>query len=294
MQNFIMLPHRTWALWISIFFISVVLAGCSAARLGYSNGETLSYWWLNKYVDFESDQKPWVKKELAELFAWHRKTQLKSYIYFLKQAQERVQGQVTETDLLADYQDARKRLLLLADQALPQLADLALALQPHQIAHIEEKFTSNNEDYRKEYLRGDLEQRQRHRFKKLRKHVEYWMGDLSDEQEDQLRIAADARPLNNELVLAERIQRQQAILALLKKIQAEKPSREATMMMIKNYIHAALDRFGNKEYNDFFNATRTETVRIVAALINKTTPQQKAHFIKTTQQWINDFTELSK
>ena len=75
MQNFIMRPYRTFAIRIGIFLITgLLLLGCSAARFGYSNGETLSYWWLNGYVHFDADQKPWVKKQIATLFTWHRKT----------------------------------------------------------------------------------------------------------------------------------------------------------------------------------------------------------------------------
>lgn len=287
--------YRCWPSWLCIALITLLLWGCSAARLGYSNGEMLSYWWLNGYVDFDGDQKKWVKKEIAELFAWHRKTQLKNYVQFLKHAQKRIQGPgpVTEADLLMDYEDARKRLLLLADKALPQLAELTLSLDVEQIANIEEKFASNNEDYRKDYLRGDVDERQRFRFKKLLKHAEYWFGNLNSEQEKQLRMASDKRPLNNELELASRKQRQQALLAMLKKIHAEKPSHEATMGMIRNYIHAAMDRFGNREHQAFYDAMRNESLRMVAGMINHATPEQKEHFQETSQQWINDFTSMS-
>lgn len=294
MQNSSMRSLRSWMTWISLTVLIAIVAGCSAARLAYSNGETLSYWWLNAYVDFNDEQRPWVKKEIAALFAWHRKTQLESYVQFLKHAQKRVQGQVSEADLLADYEDAKKRLLVIADRALPQLAELALTLDEEQIAHIEKKFASNNDEYRKDYLRGDLEDRQEFRFKKLRKHVEHWFGDLSREQEKQLRIASDRRPLNNELVMANRLQRQQALIAMLKKIHAEKPSRDATMRMIRDYINAALDRFGNAEHKKFFEATKLETIRIVAGIANNATPEQKEHFLHATTQWIHDFEAMSR
>jgi hypothetical protein len=279
--------------WISLSVMVAILAGCSAARLAYSNGETISYWWLNAYVDFTSEQRPRIKKDIAALFAWHRKSQLKNYVQFLKHAQQRVQGPISEADLLADYEEAKKRLLLVADHALPQLADLALSLNEEQIAHIEKKFASNNDEYRKDYLRGDLEDRQEFRFKKLRKQVEHWFGNFDREQEKRLRLASDRRPLNNELVMASRLQRQQALIAMLKKVHAEKPGRELAMGMIKDYTHAALDRFGNQEHKKFFETTRRETIRIVAGIANNATPEQKEHFLHATQQWISDFDALS-
>jgi hypothetical protein len=279
--------------WISLSVMVAILAGCSAARLAYSNGETISYWWVNAYVDFTSEQRPWVKKEIEALFAWHRKSQLKNYVQFLKHAQKRMHGPISEADLLADYEEAKKRMLLVADHALPHLADLALSLNDEQIAHIEKKFASNNDEYRKDYLRGDVEDRQEFRFKKLRKQVEYWFGNFNREQERQLRIASDRRPLNNELVMASRLQRQQALISMLKKMHAERPSRDVAMGMIRDYIHAALNRFGNQEYKQFFDATKVETIRIVTGIANNATPEQKEHFLHATQQWINDFDALS-
>ena len=73
-----------------MWLLVVFLCGCSMARLGYNNGETVSYFWLNSYIDFDADQKPWVKKELASLFAWHRRTQLPEYLPLLAQAKKRV------------------------------------------------------------------------------------------------------------------------------------------------------------------------------------------------------------
>ena len=273
--------------------ISLLLAGCSAARLGYSNGETISYWWLNNYVGFESDQKPWIKKHIENLFVWHRQTQLKDYVQLLTKAQLRAQGNVNETELLADYDGFKKRMLRLIDRALPEMADLALSLQPHQIAHIEKKFASNNDNYRKDYLRGDIEKRQHFRYKKALKQAEYWFGNFSREQEQKIRAASDARPLNNELVMADRLQRQAALIALLKKIQVERPSREATMAMLKEHTAAMMDRFANAEHKAFFEASTAGSIRLTAVVINIATPAQKEHFVKTSQHWIDDFNALS-
>jgi len=33
------------------------LGSCSTVRFGYSNADTLAYWWLDGYVDFHSAQK---------------------------------------------------------------------------------------------------------------------------------------------------------------------------------------------------------------------------------------------
>ena len=272
-----------------------MLTACGAARMGYQNGEFVSYWWLNSYIDIESDQSPMVKKHLASLFEWHHKTQLKDYAQFLADQQRRLQRIVTKSDLLADNVDIRRRLQLLADRALPELAELALSLRPQQISHLEKKFASNNDTYRKENLRGDLEMRQRFRFKKALQQAEYWFGNFSREQEAKIRIASDARPMNNELMMADRLQRQRELIALLRKIQAQKPARDATIAILKEYSNNSFfERPGLRpELKAFLEASKDGTAQMESVIINLATPEQKAHAIKKAQQWIDDFNLLA-
>jgi hypothetical protein len=288
-----MRPYREFAIKISLIFFIFLLASCSAVRLGYNHGETLTYWWLNSYVGFDANQRPRIKKDIAKLFAWHRKTQLKDYAQFMTSGQRQLQHTVSKQELLTNYDDIKKRAALLIDKALPELADLALSLQPQQIANIEKKFASNNDNYRKDYLRGDIEQRQRFRYKKVMEQAEYWFGSFSREQEALIRRASDARPLDGEFWLAERMHRQREIIALLKKIQAEKPSRETTMRMLKEYAANVFDPSRTGEADQFFNASKDGMAGMAAVIINCTTPEQKANALKRLQQWIDNFTTLA-
>jgi len=288
MQNFNMRSYRSFLTKWSVFLCACLLAGCSAIRLGYANGDTVMYWWLNSYVDFTNEQKPWVKADIDNFMAWHRKTQLDDYAQWFTQLQQRVQQKVTPEEVMDDYAATKKRIMLVVDKALPELTRLAMDLQPEQIAHLEKKFASNNEDYRKEYLRGSLEDRQLFRFKKVMKQAEYWYGDFSVEQQAQIRAASDARPLNNELWAAERTLRQQELLRILKKIQTEHPSRDAVSAMLRKYIERSFENFSYAENKEFFDKTRSSASNMVAVIANVATPAQRAHAVKRLQTWIDD------
>jgi hypothetical protein len=270
------------------------MSGCSMARLGYNNGETVSYFWLNGYVGFDADQKPWVKKELANLFAWHRRSQLPEYLPLLEQAKKRVLKPVSEAELARDYDEIRRRIQVMTDRAAPAAADLALALRPEQIASIERKFAENNEKFRKEHLRGDQAQRQGDRFKRTMKQAETWFGNFSSEQERQIRQLSDARPLDEELVLADRMQRQAEMIRMLQRIEAEKPAREAAVGMIRQYVSGAMEHYNHPEYQRYFEKYRAAQMRMVAGIINMSTPAQKQYFEKEMQGWIDDFDTLSR
>ncbi|HEY0843757.1 MAG TPA: DUF6279 family lipoprotein [Noviherbaspirillum sp.] len=289
-----MQPNRAFYARACVFLLVCLLAGCSALRIGYSNGDTVVYWWLNGYVDFTDDQKPWVKSHIDRLFAWHRKTQLPAYAQLLEQVQQRLQrGRTTQAEVVADIDTIKKRAALVLEKSLPELTDLALSLQPEQIAHLERKFAANNEKYRKEYLDGSIEDRQRLRYKKLMKQAEHWFGDFSAEQEAQIRAASDARPLNYELWMAERMKRQQEMIGMLKKIRAERPTREATMAMLRQFIARSIENFTYAQNKAFFDGSTEGMANTVATIVNVATPAQKAHAIKRLQRLIDDCHQLA-
>lgn len=273
----------------------VLLAACSSLQLAYNHGDTLLYWWLDGYVDLDSDQKPWVKRDIGNFFQWHRKTQLHDYAQVLQTARRQLQGTPTEADLLADYNDIRNRTEQLLLKTLPQLAELARALLPQQIAQVEKKFAANNDDFRHKNMKGDREHQLAFRYDKAMDQFELWFGRFSQEQQAAIRQASDARPLDNALWLDERMRRQQAILALLRQVQRERLGQDATMALIRTLIEdgfARRDKSG--ERRDFFEQYDQGTAQLVLTVIRLATPAQKAHALKRMQGWIDDFNSLAE
>ena len=271
----------------------VVVAGCSSLRLAYNNGDTVLYWWLNAYVDLDRDQKGWVREDIDKLFDWHRKTQLKDYVEILRKGQKQVQGNPTQADLLADYSEIKSRTQSLLLKAAPDLADLARSLKPEQIAQMEKKFKSNNDDYRKKFLTGDQEKRQQLRYKKSMEQFELWFGSFSGEQEALIRKASDARPLDNEIWLDERMRRQRNVLTLVQKVQNEKLGKEATVALINTLIKDSFERLEHSDRKAFFDAFENSTAQMILTVIKIATPAQKAHAVKRMQGWIDDFNSLA-
>ncbi|MFP5390010.1 MAG: DUF6279 family lipoprotein [Gammaproteobacteria bacterium] len=273
--------------------LALTLAACSAIKLTYNNGDTLAYWWLDGYVDLDSEQSRWVKKDIEDLFRWHRQTQLRDYAQLLATAQRQLAGNPTQADLAADFRDIRARSELLAFKALPELVDLARSMKPDQIAQMEKKFADNNEKYRKKFLRGDLESRQKQRFEKTMEQFNLWFGSFSRDQEAVLRKASDARPLNNEMWLEERILRQRRIIAVLRKIQQEKLGKDATMTVLHGLIRDIFSRFDSPERKAFYDGQIDGTINMILTAVKIATPAQKAHAQKRMQGWIDDFNTLA-
>ena len=278
-----------------LFLLTVVLAlvACSSIKFAYNQGDTLLYWFVDAYVDLDSEQAPLVKEDIGQLIKWHRKTQLRDYSQFLAKAQTQLAGNITHADLKADYRDIKTRTEMLAYKALPELADLALSVKPEQIANIEEKFKKNNDKYRKKFVAISNDKKQVERYKKSMEQFELWFGSFSSEQEAVLRKASDARPLNNQVWLDERIIRQKKIIAALREIHAKKLGKEATTVLINSLLKEIFGRFESPERKPFFDAYIDSSINLTLTAIKIATPEQKAHAQKRMQGWIDDFKVLA-
>ena len=272
----------------------VVLTACSSVKFAYNQGDTLLYWFIDAYVDLDSGQAPVVKADISQLIKWHRKTQLGDYSQFLVKAQGQLaNNNLGLADLKADYKDIKTRTETVAYKALPELTDLALSVKPEQIANIEEKFRKNNETYRKKFVSIDNDKKQKLRYKKSMEQFELWFGSFSGEQEAILRKASDARPLDNQLWLDERIIRQKKIVAALREIQTKKLNKEATSALISGLLKDIFGRFDSPERKPFFDAYIDGTLNLTLTAIKIATPVQKAHAQKRMQGWIDDFKVLA-
>jgi predicted transcriptional regulator len=284
--------QRTRALFLIVLL--ALTAACSTIRFSYNHGDTLLYWWLDAYVDFEGDQSDWVKRDIGELFQWHRKTQLHDYAALLGTFQRQLAGNPTQADLLGDYREMRSRTETLAMKAVPDMVDLARSLTPDQIAQMEERFKKKNDEYRRKFVSGSIEKRQEARFDKSMEQFKLWFGSFNRDQEAALRRASDARPLDSNIWLEERIQRQRKILALTRKIQQEKPSKEQTGAMITALVHEFFGRMDAPERKGFYDSYLNSTTNYILTAIRIATPAQKAHAQKRMQGWIDELNALAK
>ncbi|HEY1043800.1 MAG TPA: DUF6279 family lipoprotein [Telluria sp.] len=275
-----------------LFALVLVLfvSACSTIRLTYNNGDTLLYWWINAYVDLDSAQSDFVKADIDRFFIWHRQTQLPDYVSLLQRSKQQLQGNVTPQVLDGIMREVRTRGERLALHAVPQLAELARSLKPQQIANMESKFAKNNRDYRRKFMSGDAEKRRKIRYKKTMEQLNLWFGRFSNQQEDAIRRLSDARPLDQEAWLQERMRRQRTIVELVRRVQSQKLDKAATAAAIEAAIRATFTRLDSPERRAAYEAQ----TRFYNDVIHLTTPEQKAHAQRRMQGWIDEMNILAR
>jgi hypothetical protein len=243
-------------------------------------------------LDLSSEQTAFVKPRLHRLLVWHKTTQLPDYVTFVEELQRYASRPITTSDVTTIGEQARQKAMTTIDQALPEMSELALRLTPDNIKALEKRFGDDDAKWRREFMKGDVEKQQKARYEKTLERVEEWYGRFSSEQRDRIRQLSDARPFNNEIVIADRERRQHELVALLTKVVSEKPPRDAIIAMMKNYT----DRFDKNPDADrraFLDSLRHSTEEMEAAIQNLATPQQRSHAVAKLQEWIDDFRSLA-
>ena len=272
----------------------LLLQGCSAVRLGYSNADSLARWWIDQYLDLSPEQDALSRERLTRLFAWHRKTQLPDYVALLRQGKDLAAGQPTASDVLALGDNIIRRVRVLAEQATPDVADLLVTVTPAQIDRMAARFAEKNADLAKEMGLADDEAAQNKvRYKRLLERSEYWLGDFSNEQESALRRMVEAQDPGGRFWYEERLRRQRELLDLMRQVQRERPPRERIVTLLRDYM----DRFdlpADPVRRTRALAMRRAAAELTVAILAMAMPAQRDHVRQKFDDLIHDFGELSK
>jgi Family of unknown function (DUF6279) len=276
---------------IGVLLLAAALGACSAIRLAYNNLPTVSYWWLDGYLDLDSEQAPKVRNELAQLLDWHRQNELPRIASLLQEAQALAPGEVTPAQVCTMADRIRERLLAVTDRAETAGAQLALSLTTAQLQQLERKYAKNNATYRKEWLDRTPAQVQEKRYDQFLDRTEDFYGRLSTEQRDLLKQQVAQSVFDPRLADAERRQRQQEALALLRGFVADKPSPAEARAALHAYIQRVAEPPPGP-WRDQQQALLEEGCRNTAALHNGTSASQRAQAVRRLQAYQDDLRQL--
>ena len=272
--------------------VAVGLAACSAIKLGYNTLPDVAYWWLDGYVDFNDDQTPQVRQELARLHDWHRTQELPHYANMLARMEQLAPGSVTPQQACAFVTEVQGRLSVMADRAEPAVLAMAAALTPEQLRHLERKYRDNNAKWRSEWIDLPPAARQEKRFEQMLDRSEMIYGRLGEAQRAVLRQAMAQSIFDPERILAERQRRQQDLLRTLERImQPGMPPAEARAEL-RGYL-ARAQRSPDESYRSWQDALIQEGCRTFSALHDSTTAAQREQAVRRLRAYQRDLRELA-
>jgi Family of unknown function (DUF6279) len=277
--------------WIIAAGVVVLLAGCSAVRLAYTQAPHLIYWWLDGYVSFDPEQGERARDALADWFRWHRATQLPEIADLLAKAQVQILHDITPRDACEWADEIRRRLEVGYEQGVPALAAMVHSLTPEQITRIDRRYRKADEEFRDDYLQNSGRERLDESNKRALSRAELLYGRLSDVQRALLAQGVADSPFDAERWLAERQFRQREIVDTLHDLQAQHADDARIAAALRLFAaHAAESpRPGYREYQRRLFA---HNCALVARLHNSTSPEQRRRGAERLKGWEDDVRSL--
>lgn len=268
-----------------------ILPACSAIKIAYNQAPDLAYWWLDSYIDFNSQQTPKARDEIASLLAWHRASELPKTAALLQKAQTLVTGNVTANQACEFYDQARGLAETITDKALPIIAELAPGFGPEQLEHLERKYQKNNDEYRRASQKGSSQERAARRLKQAIERSEMLYGKLDEPQITAIQRAIQQSSFDPMANFKERMRRQRDALAVLGKISAEKLSPQAAQELMRSYVNRVVVST-DPLYRAYADTMVKESCAAFAQVHATTTPEQRAKAVITLKSYETDLRVL--
>ena len=272
--------------------LTVLVAGCSALRLGYNQGPTLAYWWLDSYLDFDDAQRIKVRDALSQWFAWHRKTELPPLAALLGRAAAEVTADTSAEQACRWYDALQPRLDAAIEQALPLAAEIAMTLQPEQIDAVRKRQARANQEFRDEYLQPKAEARLKADLERALERTEMLYGRFSEPQRDKLQQIISASSFDPERWLADRQRRQRDLLQTLQAMQSPGTGRNEATAALRGYWQRSR-KSPDEAYARYAQQLNSYNCAAAAQIHNLTSPAQRLEAQKRLLGWEADLRSLT-
>lgn len=267
----------------------LLIAGCSALRLGYRQADTLLAWRANEYFDLNPLQKHELDMRLERLLIWHRYEQLPEYAAFLDTAIKKAQPGLKREDIDWFVDGFKARYRVIVNRGAADAAEMLATLAPEQINALQKRWDKDNRKFVSEYeLDGNLEKRRRARLKKTLGQIVDWTGSLTWEQEQKIAALLDAVPLIEHLRHADRIRRQQEFLQLLKLRTNQHEFRPKLQAWLLDW-----ERGRTPEFEQLSNEVYAKRIQFYIAVDRLLSPRQRQHALHRLQDYVDDCRALS-
>ena len=267
-------------------------SGCSALRIAYGTAPDLVYWWLDRYVDFNAAQTPRVREAIKQWFAWNRRTQLPDYAALLAHAQAEVLADTTPVRVCEWQAEALLRARVAFDRIAPAAADAMLTITPQQIRYLERRYEKFNAEFRDDFLQPDPRKRADEALKRTVDRAETLYGRIDDTQRERIADGLKRSPFDPELWFAERRQRQQDALQILRRLGADGANREQALAALRGYVER-LAHSPHDSYRRYSERLNEYNCGFAASLHNATGAAQRRTAAKRLAGWEDDLSAIA-
>jgi hypothetical protein len=270
-----------------------LLGACSAIKIAYNQAPDLAYWWLDGYVDFNDQQSPVVREQLAALMAWHRQSELPKVAALLQKSQTLMVNNISPAQACDWFNEVTVLVDAVVDKALPGVAELAPTITAQQLAVMQKKQQKSIAEFTKDYITASPTERNAKRLKDAVSRSERFYGKLEAAQIAAVERTIQASTFDAALSLKERVQRQKDGVELMRTLASTKPATPVVQTSLRSYIARSINS-PDPTYRAYAQTLVREGCESFATVHASTTPAQRANAVQTLKSYELDVRTLMK
>ncbi len=272
--------------------MALVLAGCGVVQTAYNNADALVYWWLDSFVDIQTEQASGVRDALARVHSWHRREELPRYADLLARLRQDALRDATPARVCELAAQTRQRMAALAEPAEDFLIAVAPGLSPAQMAHLVAQFDKRNRQWREDWLEASIVKRDRRRVERMVDALERFYGSLTDRQQELLKAFIARTDFPGEPIYATRLHRQNETLAMLTTLR-EAGDQSAKRLAARRWL-AVLQEPPSEAHRQASERSLRANCEFLAELHNSMDASQRQRFSDNLARYENDARSLSR
>lgn len=163
-----------------IFTVTILLGACSSSIV-YNNADFLVKWWINKYIDFNTQQQPVVENTIDEWLSWHRQSEIPRYkqqLTTLKTAV--VTQQLSRPQLEQQFTQTLTHIERIRARVAPDVAAIGMTLNIDQLSQLFATINHERKERAEEFIAR--QKKQPSRAERIMESMEEYIGPLSQSQ----------------------------------------------------------------------------------------------------------------
>ncbi|MGE4576712.1 MAG: DUF6279 family lipoprotein [Candidatus Pseudothioglobus sp.] len=243
----------------------IFLTGCSSTTFVYNRIDYLLPWYFASYVDLSRDQKQYLDELLIPFFSWHRHEELPRYAEIINSVEGLLDSEVKVENIALITLDVEESWFRLEDGLLLRIIPLAKDLTDEQINNFLQVMQTKTIESENKYLKRNDQAYQKDNYNRLRKNLRRFIGTMSKEQLDLVKIASK----NMRRVDTEWIQNRKKLVANLSSILQRKEGWQKHFTKITHR-----DDLVSENYRNTYAYNIDLTHHLIAAILNTRTKKQ--------------------
>ncbi|WP_416651721.1 DUF6279 family lipoprotein [Candidatus Pseudothioglobus sp. Uisw_086] len=241
------------------------LGGCSSITFIYNQFDNLFPWYLQSYVDLDRDQKKYLDELLTPFFQWHRVEEMPKYAQIIGDLELAINDEVDIESITLITYNVEESWFRLEDQMIMWATPLARELSDDQITKFIQVLKTKTTQSEKKLLVRNDQVYQSDSYKSLRKNLRRFMGSLTKDQLDLVKITSKEM----KRVDAERIQSRKAFNEKLSLILQREQGWEERL---KKITHS--DDLVDENYQSTYTFNTDLIQHLLVAILNSRNDKQ--------------------